>query len=457
MSAAALYPLLEIVGVVVADIGIELGLTAAAAETAGTIVQTATAGEIGNIIDKAVISILPKEVLDSVDNVKAEGKSFLNDAYALLNPTGPDISYLQKQQSDRPKKNIFKPEPIAKDPSVIIGGNLFGNNAVSDKKIVVIPNDLGISTTQVTSDSGASKDVSTPPIEPVHYDIPSINVPINKTNVQSIVGYIIEYCNTVATQDRVNPYTALSDTIKKNPNYIAVSKDLNDFYASKIPNTEEYQTVAKVYNGRNLTMDSCKMRVVNGVKYFDLTDETRSLVTLKENQGFKIPAIWGNFVGAFSPNNFLQVDILDLFAAFHDKDYSDYGFFDTISDYKLISRISQNYSRIPLEARSVAKVTLLYFSTLGVSAGQLIGSLPKNISRVPSEILTSDDIYYKLIPTRSTQIPIEQYAKERTQFYADLENEFMSKSITSSIMGNSSSSNNSLLAREFGSLLVEIL
>jgi hypothetical protein len=217
------------------------------------------------------------------------------------------------------------------------------------------------------------------------------------------------------------------------------------------------QTSIKQYNGKNLTLANCvKKNSPNGL-IFDLTDEIGNTVSLPENTGFKLPTIWGNFVGPYSKNNDNPISLLDLFAAFHDQDYSEFGFFDTIGDFKLVSRISQNYDRMIQAEKSAAKTALLWFSTLGLSAGKLIGSLPKNIHRIPSNQQPGDDIYYLLDPVKATTTPIEQYSAERTLWYAELEKELESATITSSIFAQVSGAGNRLLAQEFGNILIEVL
>jgi hypothetical protein len=202
---------------------------------------------------------------------------------------------------------------------------------------------------------------------------------------------------------------------------VVVAKDLSDFYTNKLPATEEYKSVATVYNRRNLTLANCVEKIDQFGKLFDLINEIGYTVQLRPTKGFTLPTIYGNFVGPYSKNNTLPISLLDLYCAYHDFDYLTHGFFDTVGDYKLLSRISQNFDRMIPEEKGPAKTALLWFSTLGASAGALIGSLPKNIHRVPSTEMPQDDIYYALDPAKSITIPINQYAAERTQFYADLE------------------------------------
>ena len=431
------------------------------------------------MIDEKAIELLGQDNVDKIEGTLNDIQGFFEDAYALINQDSQH--FIDKAQI--PPNKLPLPLPDTRPPSIrpnIFAGQVTDPLQISDgydKPIptntpiknnifmggVIISNDVaenrGVSdaTKSRVQNSQEPQNVVTDPIEKSFQIIDGVNFPIQKLDIKGIANYIVEFTNALAIQNKINPIEAITTVIDKNPQLIQVSKELNQFYASKLPATQEYIKVASVYNGRNLTMANAMGGYdANGNYQTTLVDEVYDYFYLPETKGFSLPTIWGNFVGPYSKNNRLPIDILDLFCAFHDKDYLDHGFFDTIGDYKLMSRISQNYDRISEEARPAAKVALLWFSTLGVSAGALIGSLPKNISRVPVTDMPKDDIYYAMDPAKAINTPIEKYMMDRTQWYAELENELKSVSISSSVM-TQYGSGNAYLAREFGNIMVEVM
>ncbi len=281
-----------------------------------------------------------------------------------------------------------------------------------------------------------------------------------KINTSLIAQFLISHASELASTqvNVINPDNIVQEVVKMNPQLEDVSKTLGSFLSSRIPNNDKYQAIANVYNGKNLTLRNCVTkydRVTEGL-IFTLKDEVGAIVQLKQNKGKVIPALYGIFVGPYSPNNAPPVSLLDLFAAFHDYDYSVNGFFDQIGDYKLISRCSQNYSRMDNSEKPYAKITILYFSTLGHTASSLLGSLPTNIGTVVSDQDTKDDIFPVVSP-ESISLPPDQYNIARTHFYHDLEDQLELESASSSIMAVYGNNNNKFLSQEFGNINVQLL
>jgi hypothetical protein len=169
-----------------------------------------------------------------------------------------------------------------------------------------------------------------------------------------------------------------------------------------------------------------------------------------------LPAIWGVFTGPYSRNNEMPVSLLDLFAAFHDYDYGQGGFFDQAGDYKLISRSSQNFFRMTPEEQPYARTTILYFSTLGHVASSLKGSLSSDVATNKISDGAKDDIFPAIVPESIHMDPVH-YETARFNFYQDLERDFDQESKTSSLFASSGGYRSQLLAREFGDIQIQLL
>lgn len=467
MATALIYPLLEFIGTATAEVATEIGLSSTASTAAGTATQGAVASQIGQQIDALAISMLGQDNVNQLNAFKQDVNNYAEEVYAGLGPDGVDVQYfLNKYPYASTATPTATPTVSSSIPKRLIP-NIFDGGAVTDKPTVVIKKNLfdgGVATSD--SGGGGVDDGKTPPVVPVtpvtpapisSYLLPNSSIPVKTLDITTIAGYIIQYANTICSQSKIDTVGAITETLKVNPHFISVSKELNGFYSSVIPKTEEYTQLASVYNGRNLTLYNCIGRfdkVSNGM-VFTLIDELNDRVELKENKGFVLPSIYGVFVGPYSRNNSNPISLLDLFAAFHDQDYTQNGFFDKTGDYKLISRISQNYDRMIPAEKPAAKIALGWFSTMGVSIGSLIGSLPKNIDTVVTTDLPNDDIYSFVYPTKSTEMPIEQYAAERTQWYSDLSKEFKAQTVSSSVFATVGK--NTFLANEFGNILIELL
>jgi hypothetical protein len=280
--------------------------------------------------------------------------------------------------------------------------------------------------------------------------VKSITAP--KIHTKHIADFITLFASGIAQQSLDTNIVKPEVVIKTlDPN---LSKVLGNFLNSKIPTTDEYKAIANVYNGRNLTMANCvtKYSQVNEGLNFTLIDELGNQAVLAQNKGTVLPAMYGVFLGPNSPNNAQPVDLLDLFCAFHDKDYAVNGYFHRQGDYKLISRISQNFERFSPQAKPYARMAITYFSTAGHLISSMTGTLPKDISKNVSDVMTKDDIFPLVVP-ESVNMPVSQYTTERTKFYADLEKDISVSSVTSSSFV---SRPNTILAYEFGNILVQM-
>lgn len=273
-----------------------------------------------------------------------------------------------------------------------------------------------------------------------------------------IANFITRFASGIAEQS-INKQPIEPAVVIKglSPEVKPVAETIGNFLYGKIPNNDLYKVISEKYNGRNITMNNCITRydrVTEGL-IFTLIDELGNKTVMNQPKGRTIPAIYGVFMGANSPNNAPPVDLLDLFSAMHDADYSLLGYFSQEADYKYISRIVNNFERLDDVAKPYARMALTYFSTAGHMMSSMFGSLPKDVATNVSGQMTKDDLFPLAVPDSNNLNP-KEYVVERTKFYAELEAELEKAHTNTSIMGSYSSPSNSLLAYEFSNIMVEL-
>ncbi len=458
----------------VTEIGLDLGLSSAASSAVGTGVVGLAAGEVANQAVSGALNAASKaigqETVDLISNsindrlrqalsLNSEILDPLSDPSKFLglkplpNPSsaissgtklsggGTTVNFNTITYNSTPNQQVQDPDQIGPEKlnfSTIIEGFQNSVPKIDTKSIArfitsfasgLAINSLGTDT-QSTSQSSQSIQ-SSQPSQPIQSSQPS------QSSQQQIIPVIP-------------------------PEYTDLSNQLGAFLSSKIPTTDEYKQIASIYNGKGLKIFQRYDPVTQGL-IFTLIDETGARFELPQTKGTTIPPIYGVFMGPNSPNNALPIDLdtaapLDEYCAFHDYDYLTNGFFDRIGDYKLVSRISQNYSLMTSAQKPYAKIAILYFSTLGHSISGLIGTLPVSIDEVVSDQPTKDDIFPVVIgPELANSLEPNVYNIERTKFYSELKDSFEVESRTSSVLatfGDKSSSK--LLSYEFGEINITI-
>lgn len=151
-----------------------------------------------------------------------------------------------------------------------------------------------------------------------------------------------------------------------------------------------YQEISSIYNGTNngFSTQIAKTTYDGQNTIWSEVDEVGQQYSwyfpLMNNYSPK-PAAFGVYVGISSPNNNYPLrglingkvveSFLDKCAFFHDIDYSLYGMFDKKSDYKLISRISQNMDKMVFPGEQLAaQIAIKYFTSLGNVVRKMMGS-----------------------------------------------------------------------------------
>lgn len=191
----------------------------------------------------------------------------------------------------------------------------------------------------------------------------------------------------------------------------------------QLPQTEEYNAIASVYNGLNMTIENNQRMYRdprNGLIYFEFIDELGQIAVLYENTTGMIGPSYDTFTGAYSPNNKLATTLTGLFSMGHDIDYTLNGFFNVTSDYKFISRLSNNFYRMTDAEKPYARTAILYFSTVSNLLGSLenqtykqgiIGSVP---TRDPNFVMP-ETFYQTEVQRTSPMAPIvnmQQYLED---------------------------------------------
>ncbi len=438
----------------VTEIGLDLGLSAAASSAVGTGVVGLAAGEVANQAVSGALNAASKAIgQETVDLISNSINDRLHQALSLN-------SEILDPLSDPSKFLGLNPKPL---PNPSSGTKLSGGGTTVNFNTMT----YNSTPNQQVQDPDQIGQFISPVIEGFQNSVPKIDT-------KSIARFITSFASGLAvnslgtdTQSTSQPSQPIQSSQQQiipviPPEYTDLSNQLGAFLSSKIPTTDEYKQIASIYNGKGLKIFQRYDPVTQGL-IFTLIDETGARFELPQTKGTTIPPIYGVFMGPNSPNNALPIDLdtaapLDEYCAFHDYDYLTNGFFDRIGDYKLVSRISQNYSLMTLAQKPYAKIAILYFSTLGHSISGLIGTLPVSIDEVVSDQPTKDDIFPVVIgPELANSLEPNVYNIERTKFYSELKDSFEVESRTSSVLatfGDKSSSK--LLSYEFGEINITI-
>lgn len=168
---------------------------------------------------------------------------------------------------------------------------------------------------------------------------------------------------------------SLKKVIDENPKYGYLINHLVNYQLANVaPKNDRYRYISMMYQGRSIHSNSVQQTIdpATGLKIFKGTDEIGQVYIYKEKRdSIKIPPIYGVWVGLNSPNNSLPImtslgqrSLLDTFAFFHDCEYHE-TMFSRDADYRLISRIINNWDRLAEEEKIPAFIAVEYFSTLG--------------------------------------------------------------------------------------------
>ena len=263
MFAPLVAPFLTELGVGIAEVGASLGIREGIANKLGGAAVGFVASEVGGAVENLGVRVIGKE---RVDKAEAAVKGFSGDAYAAF--TQNTKYFLDKNKSS----SMTRYHEAGSLPS------------------------------------------SAPSAPSAPTNVPSVRNP--PPSAKDISKFIVDYSSKVATDGM---YSGKIDPIKTsmeiNPNIAAM---LGQFLADKIPDDALYKQIASVYNGLGMTVDKnsfVEYDSNNKYKGLTLIDETGKKVSLPINKGFVIPALYGIFVGAYSPNNAKPVSLLDLLNA----------------------------------------------------------------------------------------------------------------------------------------------
>lgn len=394
---------------IITELGIELGLSSAVSSTAADIaVGAGVSYASGKIVEEATNIIGPEKIKSVQDR--------LNDNLTLYSAVfNQDESYFKGISSQGPRKQTHDFKNDDPRPDV---------QKIPSKSISSGPQ----TTTRDTS----------------------------RTMIHIASGLAMQAFNgTPLDIDQV-----VKDSISKNK----VSKDVIDslslFIRSSAPNNDEYRRIEKVYNGRNMNIDTnmSGSYTESGLIEWSLMDETGNISKMMQTTGLIIPAIFDTFYGARSPNDKYATTLLGLYAAFHDQDYS-VGNYQQ-GDYKLISRIINNFSRMTEVEKPYAKMAIVYFGTLGMMVSSVIdkgmGAVSDESTADTSPLSKSD--YFVIQNPKRVDEPIEAYNKRikeiKDTFVSELEQESLSTSVLSTY--NPTSTQTQMIYNDFSNILIEL-
>ena len=175
--------------------------------------------------------------------------------------------------------------------------------------------------------------------------------------------------------------------------YGFLSQELPDFADSLGP---EYKRISSIYNGRCIAPNKV---YINQSSNLSIVDEIGTVQSYTGTKG-PIPS-YDTFCGPMGPNDKPPMTLLGTYCMMHDIGYDREGYFNVEEDFKLISRISQNFTRMGYQEKVVAQVAVQWFSNVGIVLGTLkTRFLPKNIDEqvVDTGFGGVNDIYSKLVP-----------------------------------------------------------
>jgi hypothetical protein len=222
------------------------------------------------------------------------------------------------------------------------------------------------------------------------------------------------------------------------------------------PEGDEYDEIARVYNGKGLDVSQVRGYMNDeGFMNFEIVDEAGELQTWVGNNSYtRVPTIHGVWVGINSRNDDYPVDLMDLFAMLHDISYQRDGSFNKRGDYQLISRIAQNFQRIPLNARPAAKAALGWFNYGGHALRSMTGA-SHDLQILDNDRGEGDDSIFPLIVPEAEQQ--ENYLELRDLFFDGVVEGFESESIHSSMWSMYNQAPNPLILQEIDDLEITLL
>jgi len=424
LLAPVVAELLSGLGLLIAEAGVELGLSEAAATTIGQAGVGAVAGAVAGAAESEIEELIGK---DTIANAKQKASDAVQDAIAALTQ---DEAYFINKAHERVKKTINFNQDNTDD-----------FHTAGTKPMIT---NYNFSQGQQLSGVGTIEKVGSSKVEP-----------------KQIANFLVSFSSEVANQaifGKIDKVAAAIKVVSDNPNHADTLTLLSPFLKNKVPNTKLYTDISAVYTGQGLSIDnSIKMyRDPNsGLLYFILKDELGALTTLYQTTGIVLPAYPGTvFMGPRSPNNAMPTGLTDLFCAFHDQSYENGPNLE--GDYKLISRCAQQYNNMDTFNQKLARICIAYFGTLGSAVSNLIGSAPTDIAKNVSDLVINDDLFTQVEPGMTIR-PIEKYNR-RTEFYDELFTEVQSLTSTSSVIAQSGgvSSSNKILAQEFGDIIISL-
>lgn len=452
-----------LVSPLLADLGLLLTETASevVGSNAGKVIGSSVIGGVTskiveatqNGLDQAARNILGNETVDSIEKNVQDTKSEVNNAINAL--SNQDPSFLVGNLNTKTPPNT----PVV--PKV----NGLPNNY---KSPFVNPLNSG--------GGGVSYDplskILNKPNNNVNQGI--VNQPQNVVNNSispTALGKIIVTGASSLSTNGGNVSKSIADSIGGDPQNYTISQKISNFFATQTtPNNDQYNEIAKVYNGKNLiypfvnfrNIPYTQGRTTNSqgklskptIKQFYWNDETGQSFTLNQNTGLIIPAVYGNFVGPNSPNNNPPIDLLDSFATQHDQSWSGPGgSFNLKGDYAFVSRLAQNKQRFPSEVQNLVNSTIVYFSTLGQTISKLKGSLPDEVASQPVPQMTMDDVFPVANP-QAVSLPPAEYVQLRYEFFKDLDQSVKSNTSTNSIYSQDYRSK--IISQYFENILVQV-
>jgi hypothetical protein len=435
MAGILIYPLLEALGTSVAITGAaETAGAGIASEIIGTTVTGAIAETIGSGIESGIKTA--SEYVIGEDNVRNIQDTF-NDVVKTAKTTSRQ-DYFYTAQS------FFEGDPTILLNNVkrpIDKNNISpypGLNPMPDNNYIPVDFSNCNNATNGTSELVKQATASYSPKE--------------------LANYVTTLSTKLATSEKINVEESVMEIIAMDPSNLGFVQRITNYLATKsIPTSDDYQTLSKIYNGRNIFVPNNYSKSINekGLIVISGTDELGKTVSMQQTTGVIIPSAHGIFVGPQSINNDLPIDLFDGFAFFHDQEYEERNFADHRADLKFISRLSQNMDRYPSDQLSLINSTIVYFANLGLTIGKLKGSLPANVSTDLIDDNSKDDVFPVMVP-EALQLEPREYQVARLNFYKEFEDEMEVASKTSSLF-TQVGSGNKFLANEFGSILVQIM
>lgn len=349
----------------VAEAGAFIG--AATSEIFGSAVGTAVGGAAVAEANKAINKKVKQAAYDasvkmfgqdSIDKATSQFNKYSNQAYNTFlygNPMGNDS--VLKSLSRGPKTSgINQGTSSMPDNSVkIVIGGLFDLNGLSSQ-------------TDNNDKNGTAKSNE----ESEDQDLTHAQV------ANDVARIVTDHAALLA--NNMSPIDAITKVIKKPTDHLIIGK-MYDHYDKYVPNDEDFLVIQKHVSEHALNYPLINVnRTRNGILYYSWFDEDLAPKKMMQNLG---PVIWPAFPGYYfcgpnSPNNPERIEDIspfDSLCCLHDESWSN-GSFNYEGDLFFIARLHNWLStgKIGPNETSLAKKTLIYFSSLGKSFSLLTGS-----------------------------------------------------------------------------------